>query len=318
MNGENKTKVSKAEERRIKKYANMPLKEFSTPKAVLKMIFYPPTSFWSIHFTMTTVRKFFLLQHKQKWGWSHYPVINVESPLDEKVPFDPEKIYTYMDFSAYFCRPMGMLYKRLGMFRSIKISNMFFKFLTHEYHEAYKVYTYCMTTTNRPDYEGKPQFVKIHKTDPHFLCVPSLHCTIAAGAWAFFRKYLPTVLPKEEAEARIAEIRELGIAIIESVLFVKQHSVNCVPSALYMLTATTEPDFFPVEDALGVINVLFQNSPEIDADTKKELRDYFEYIYERDLLLNSFEDSWEESIKCWLREHAETTNQTQLLEKTSR
>lgn len=307
-------KISKRELKRIEKYAKKPLTDFKASTAVVTMIVFPSTSFWSLHFTMTTVRKFFLLQWSRKFNITHYPVLSVDAPLDEKIPFVPEKIGIYMDFSAFFCRAIGMLYKRIGMIRATEISNKFFKFLTHEYEEAYKIYTFSMTTTKRPDYEEMKPFRTIHKTDPHFLCVPSLHVTIAAGTWAFFRKYMKDVLPAEEAEMRVKELREEALAIIESVLFVKQHSVNCVPSALYMLSATTEDGFFTTEDAIEMFNILFQKAPEVSDEAKKEIFDYFNYIYERDYIQNIYEDDWAESIKNWMRQHAKETGQEKLLE----
>ena len=307
-------KINRKELKRIEKYANKPLREFKASTAVKTMIFYPGTSFWSLHFTMTTVRKFFLLQWSKKLKITHYPVLSVDSPLDEKIPFTPSKIGIYMDFSAYFCRGIGMLYKRIGMVRSTKISNLFFKFLTHEYQEAYKIYTFSMTTTNRPAYEGMKQFKTIHKTDPHYLCVPSLHVTIAAGTWAFYRKHMKEVLPAEEAERRVKELREQAVAIIESVLFVKQHSVNCVPSALYMLSSTTEKGFFTSDDAIEMLNDVFKTAPELSEDAKKEINEYFNYIYGRNYIQNIYEDDWTQSIKDWMRQHAKETGQEALLE----
>lgn len=301
--------MSKLENKRIAKYATKPLAEFSCPKSVVTMVLFPSTSFWSVHFTMTTVRKFFLLQWKQKHHLTHYPIINVESDLDYKIPFTPSKIYVYMDFSAFFCRPLGMLYHRLGMAKSTKFSNNFFKFLTHMYNCAYDIYTFSMTTTNRPDYEEMPQFVTIHKNDPHYLCVPSLHVTIACGTYIFHKHYLSTVLPEEEAAPRIEEIRQEAAAIVESVLFVKQHSVNCVPAALYMLTATMPEDFFPKETALEFIDMLFQNPDDLSPEIAEETRNHFKTVYNQFYEENKKCGKWQEPVKNWLINHAKKTNQ---------
>ena len=76
-----------------------------------------------------------------------------------------------------------------------------------------------------------------------------------------------------------------------------------------MITAVFGKDFFSAKDAVNFIEELFKNSAEIDQKTRKEILDYFTGLYEQNLLENSFNDTWQESIKRWLTSYAEKTGQ---------
>ena len=61
---------------------------------------------------------------------------------------------------------------------------------------------------------------------------------------------------------------------------------------------------------------LFENTPEIQPEVKKEIQEYFKYMYERSFLEHIYENKWQDCIKNWLIEHARNTNQNpEVLEK---
>lgn len=293
------------------KYAKIPLKNFSPVFPFLVYPFYPASVRGAWDFITAILIKFFWLQMKQKLHITHKPVIYVDTELDDKIPFVPEKIDTYMGFIPFLLKPTWMLKKRLGVKKAAPYINEYFHFLASMYKNAASIYKFCLTTTHRPNYKKNHHFRTIHFFDPHYLCVPSLHVTIAAGTYAFFKKkFAEKILPEQETQNRLEEIKKEGIAIIESVLFVKQHSVNCIPIALYMLNASIDNKLLSINDAVQLIDELFSNAPEISENLKKEINNYFHYMYERTLLENCYSNNWQDCVKHWLTDYAKSTGQT--------
>lgn len=293
-----------------KNCTNKSLKDFSSVAPFFVFPFHRETFSGTWDFIYSILWHFFWLQTRQKLHLSHRPVIYVDTPLDDKIPFCPEKIETYIGFIPFFIKPAWMLTKEIGLKKAGPIINEYTHYLAQMYKNAASIYRFCLTTTHRPKYLKNKHFRTIHFFDPHLLCVPSLHVSIAAGTYAFFKnKLTDDILPPEETKFRIAEIKQQAIDIIESVLFVKQHSVNCIPAALYMLTASSNGNFITINETIDLINDLFKTSPEISQDVKKEINNHFKYMFERTLLESFYSDNWQDCIKHWLLEHAEQTGQ---------
>lgn len=302
-------KIAKSEERKIK-YSQKPMEEFSStmPWFYLPLHFRTFKQAWRL--INSVLSQFFFLQTFQKLHITKRPVIYVDTSLDEKIPFIPEKVKTYMSFIPFFVRPISMMIKRMGYRQAVPYINNFLDFLSTQYHNAASIYKFCMTTTHRPHYMGSREFRAIHLADPHLLCVPSLHVTIAAGTYAWFKQFFTNSdFSEQEVEFRLNEIYSQAQAIIESVLFVKQHSVNCIPIALYMLTSTMGSSFFSVEDADTFMSDLFSRSTEIPENTRKEITGYFKFMYEKNFLENLYSEDWQDCIKHWLLDFADATNQ---------
>lgn len=298
------------EQKRIEKYSKKPIDQFSPILPWIYLPFRPKTFKKAWRLINSVLSQFFFLQTFQALHLTHRPVIYVDTELDEKIPFVPEHVKTYMSFIPFFIKPISMLIKRCGYRNAAPYINVFLKFLATQYHNASSIYKFCMTTTHRPDYKKSKEFRTIHAADPHLLCVPSLHVTIAAGTYAWFKQFFQTdLLPKEEAEMRLEEIHQQAIKITESVLFVKQHSVNCIPLALYMLTSTMNKSFFSIQDADDFMSELFRNSPEIPESDRTEIRNYFKFMYEKSLLENIYSENWQDCVKHWLIDFANSTGQ---------
>ena len=265
----------------------------------------------------TVICDFFLLQNLHKFKITKHHVIFVDAPLDKKIPFDPSKVQTYMNFIPYFLKPTVMLIKRMGYKNSAPYLNEYLDFIATMYKNAASIYRFCMTTTHRPDYKKGKEFKTIHIADPHLLCVPSLHVTIAAGTYAWFKQFFKlNLFEKEEADFYLNELFNEGQKITESVLYVKQHSVNCIPIALYMLSSSMNEEFFSVNDADNFMTSLFSDCSDIDENSKTEIREYFKFMYERNFLENIYADKWQDCIKHWLIDYAKETNQNwELLEE---
>ncbi|MBP5520470.1 MAG: hypothetical protein J6X84_07830 [Treponema sp.] len=252
----------------------------------------------------------------QKFHFTKRLVINIETDIDDKIPFEPEQVKNYLSFVSFFLKPMDMLKNRLGYFKAAPYLCLYLKFLSKIYSNAATIFRYCMTTTTRPKYYKTRKFRTIHFFDPHLLCAPSIHVAISAGTYAWFKQcFMLGIFDNDEAQEYLAEIKTQAIKIVESVLFVKQHSVNCVPLALYMLSTTMNKSFFTAQDATDFIESLFVNSPEIDPQVRNEILEHFFYMYDRTLLESRFCDEWQICIKHWLNDFAVQSGQNVTFEQ---
>ncbi len=298
------------ENKRQKKYAKKELEKFSPalPWIFLPFGFRTFKAAWGL--ISTVIGDFFLLQQFQRLHLTHHPVIYVDTDLDNDIPFIQEKVSTYLSFIKFFVQPMCMLIQRLGYKKAAPYLNSFITTLTSMYKNAASIYRFCMTTTHRPKEKVNFKFKFIYFSDPHLLCVPSLHVTLAAGTYIWFKNlFTQDIFSKEEQDFRINELYTKAIAITESVLFVKQHSVNCIPLALYMLSSSFGTEFFSIDEAVHFMSDLYKNSPEIPDAKKKEITEYFLFMYETSLLENNYNERWQDCIKNWLLTFAEKTNQ---------
>lgn len=302
--------TTNSEKSRIAKVTGKSILSFSPvlPYFVLPWHFSSMPAVFS--FLSTVASDFFGLQFFEKWRWKHIPVINVQTPLDDKIPFVPSKVTIYLDFVNFWLRPLTMLMHRFGIRRSLPYCIDFLHLIRKAYYEAARVYKFRLSTTNRPEYEGMPQFKNIHKLDPHFLCVPSLHIAIVVLCYTFYRKLFDSEhFTQEEKNMWNRELYTEAVEIAESVLYIKQHSVNCIPAALYMMTCITEK-LFSTDDAVAFINELFSHSDDIKAEDRSEIIDYIQYMYERLLLEGCHETDWVVPVQHWLLEYAHKTGQT--------
>lgn len=283
-----------------------PLARFSVLRSYLILPFSRKTAGHFFRFIGGVITNFFLIQQKQKIGSTHIPVVHVDHPLDEKIAFTPGKVKIYLDFVGFFIRIFSMLLKRLGLKTGLKYCADFFDFLTRLYKNAGSVYSQCLTTTDRPHYKKNLRFLVIHLFDPHLLCVPSLHVAIVAGCWAFVRDVFSqkdVFLSDEEKNSILEEIYGGAVAIIETVLYVKQHSINCVAAALYMLTFSEGKGFFSAADADKITGDLFALQDNVEASAKDEIRSYISGLYKKLASAGETSSSWQKPVLDFLRQY---------------
>lgn len=189
----------------------------------------------------TIFKDFFFIQFKGVFFSKRYRTVNLDHPLDERIPFSPKHVGIYMDFTPMWGRAIYWGQKKYGK----NFTHDFARFLIDLrmlYLEAAKVYRYSFSTTTRPPaVRGSLNFFLIHLFDPHLNCLPSLHIMVIWYCWYAMRELVIKHDPEYTVENvdQCPEVRFLfkhASEIGESVLFVKQHSVNCIPAALYMLT----------------------------------------------------------------------------------
>lgn len=268
-----------------------------------------------IYFIKTVLVHFFLNQFARKFGFTQTPIAKVDNELDDKIPFTPKKIGTYLDFTAFWLRPLTMVLFRLGPKKAKPIIRDFVKKITLTYKSAARVYKVCMSTTKRPRYYKMFYFRMIHFFDPHYLCVPSLHISVVSLVWGFYRKLFAesTDFTEEEKKFYLEEIYDDAIKIAETVLYIKQHSVNCIPAALYMMSVLLHP-YFTAEDGIQFLRDMFIKT-DIPEHDQKELKDYMYFIYERFLLVGITGDNWILPIKTWLKEYCVNSGQVNVAKK---
>ncbi len=290
-------------EKRIAKLDGRTVKSFRAIHAY-KFYFFHPKVFPSIiRFAWCVLKDFFALQFNQKFSFKKIPVINVDHPLDSKIPFNPAKIKTYLDFINFWIRPFALLTDRIGVHRTAPLLKKWVDLIHQEYYEASRMYRYRLSTTERPKYH-RGLFSVIHSLDPHLCCVPSLHIAILALFYAYMKNiFKDETFTEKERFLWTTETYNYAIEIAESVLYVKQHSVNCIPAALYMVTRLY-PDMFTPTDATNFINDMFLSATDIDFKDASAIREHISFSYECFLLEGCITNDWRDPVKKWINSYS--------------
>ncbi|MDR3312645.1 MAG: hypothetical protein LBS64_05900 [Spirochaetaceae bacterium] len=239
------------------------------------------------------IRDFFTLQYCARRGPTAAAVVPVDHPLDALVPFRPDLAALYLDFINYWIRPFSMALRRYPGKKGLCLCRDFLTLLRVTYREAARVYRFRLSTTARPPCTT-PLICRIRRIDPHLLCVPSLHVAILALTWAYWRDVL-----NAEGRAMAEDLWAGALNITESVLYVKQHSVNCISAALHM-TNRLIPTLFTPADAVSFIDALFREAPDITAEAQGQLREYMRRLFDRFQSDPAGSSDWAQPVKDWL------------------
>ena len=267
----------------------------SVPAIALRALRHPATALGVARFVGTVLKDFFALQFAVKLGLRRVPVVDVDHPLDARIPFTPERIATYLDFISFWIRPLGWIARHHGPRAFVTHGVRFLGLIDRCYREAAEVYRAGLTTTRRPRYY-RGRFLAIHLFDPHLLCVPSLHVMIVVLAWTQYRRALAELgVPDADRSALTTELFDGAVDITESVLFIKQHSVNCLPAALYAMTRITPSEVSPA-DVAAFTDRLF---PDLEAGA--EIRAHIAATYAR-LLEQGADEPWPATVQRFIRE----------------
>ena len=227
--------------------------------AFFKSFFAPPLRPAFLKGVPSILYNFFYRQHLAAFLPGRIPVTKVDHPLDKKIPFVPSWVTIYIDFTHFWIRMLSFLLRRYRR-RSYPYASDFIKSMGDLYSFAGQVYTRNLSTTKRPFYIARPRFFVIHLLDPHLMCVPSLHVMVVIHTWKMFSVIVNKLGEGEILKEQILEVKQGALAISQAILFVKQHSVNCIPAALYAMTSF-DPVNFPPEEAEAFTNLLFSPAP---------------------------------------------------------
>ncbi|MDR0455617.1 MAG: hypothetical protein LBH20_02905 [Treponema sp.] len=207
---------------------------------------------------------FFLRQYRAAWLPGRVPVSRVDHPLDLKIPFVPAWITIYLDFIAFWVRMLSFLL-RTYRHKAFDAVRDFLTSIGELYRFAAETYQRNFSTTNRPFYIARPRFFLIHLVDPHLMCIPSLHVMVVIWTYTRFAAILRSLHETEHSSALVGEMKQGALAITQAILFVKQHSVNCIAAALYAMTRFDEKQF-PPQEAEAFTALLFGDPPPSPAD----------------------------------------------------
>jgi hypothetical protein len=213
----------------------------------------------SIRCIFSIFYNFFYRQYKAAWLPGRAPVSRADHPLDKKIPFTPSWVTIYLDFVFFWIRMLTFLLRRFRHKAYAHVGD-FLVSMGKLYAFAAETYRKNFSTTDRPFYIARPRFFLIHLMDPHLMCVPSLHVMVVIHTWTKFAAMLRSLGEAENCAAQIEEMKQGALAITQAVLFVKQHSVNCIPAALYAVTCF-DPELFPPEEAEAFAAMLFGPPP---------------------------------------------------------
>ena len=271
----------------------------------------------------TIAYNFFLRQYRAAYLPGRAPVSSVDHPLDRKIPFTPSWVTIYLDFVPFWMRMVSFLlrnYKRTAHEAVID----FVSSMGELYKFAAGVYQKNFSTTARPFYIARPRFFAIHLLDPHLMCIPSLHVMIAIRTYTKFRQIMRTLGDEQKFAAQIEEMRQGALAISRAILYIKQHSINCVSAALYAMCCF-DPDLFTAEDAQAFTAELFNGavpaagnskgkianllvrpasapSCTIAADDIAEIQEHVIRLFRRFMSEKQEAENWDEPLLQFLRE----------------
>jgi hypothetical protein len=242
---------------------------------------------------------FFFIQYKAALFPGSIPLTWVDHPLDEKIPFSPWWVRRYLDFIAFWVRLIGFLlsaYGRKGLGPALDLIDS----MGRLYGFAAQVYTKNLSTTRRPRYLRHPRFILIHATDPHLMCIPSLHVMVVIRAYTAFRDAIRSLGDDRELAPLLEAVKQGAVGITQALLYVKQHSINCVAAALYSMTCFDRA-LFPPQEALDFIARLFIHSHRPGPEDGERIRKAIREGYGGFLAAAAGASSWEEPLLAFLR-----------------
>jgi hypothetical protein len=253
------------------------LVEQSPGRTILLILGSPVLRGAGINCFKSIFRNFFFLQYKAALLPGRVPVTSVDHPLDAKIPFIPRWVDIYLDFIAFWLRSLGFLLNRYGR-RALDTVKDFICSMDRLYGFSAVVYAQNFSTTERPWYIARPRFLLIHLTDPHLMCIPSLHVMVVIRTYTKFREMVRNLGDEAAMGSEIEELRRGAVRITEAILHVKQHSVNCVAAAMYAMTRF-DPPLFPRLEAEDFASRLFRSSESILPGDAAVIRNHIIDLY---------------------------------------
>jgi hypothetical protein len=252
----------------------------------------------------TAIRFFFLPQYQALLFPKRVPVSRADHPLDDHIPFNPRWVYIYLDFVAFWIRIAGFLLERCGK-NGVESACAFIQSIERLYAFAAQLYRKNLSTTRRPRYLKGIRFFLIHMTDPHLMCIPSLHVMIVIRGYTAFRQILASMNKAESCATELESVKRQALNITQAILYVKQHSVNCIPAAMYAMSRF-DPPLFPAKEAEIFAGGLFSfrdGLPEGDAVKERdvpEIRGHIVSLYRRFVEEGKHARHWTEPLLDFL------------------
>ena len=225
-------------------------------------------------FLGTLLTTFFIPQYQSRIRIRKRKIVNVDHELDKLIPFSLDHFKTYMSFSHIWIKSIYFLYREFGN-RALPFIEKYLKNIDQLYKNGFDVSDRCQSTTTRPDSGRHIKLKLLHWVDPHLHCVPSLHVMVIC----FNHLRIGTIIRELTGstrgyEAELEYLANQAILITNSILFMKQHSINCIPAGLFALSE--ECSEFNDEYALNLVETLKR----INMDSIERFEDIASYITE--------------------------------------
>ena len=266
-----------------------------------KSITVPCLRLVSARCVFSIIKNFFFLQYRCAL-LKRVPVSKADHPLDEKIIFNPSWVSIYLDFVNFWVRMLSFFLRNFKRRAYIPVMN-FIESMDRLYAFASIVYRKNLSTTKRPFYIKKPKFFLIHLTDPHLMCIPSLHVMVVIRTYTLFKEAIKSLGEELRYAPQLEELRRGAIAITEAVLYIKQHSVNCVSAAMYAI-ACFEPRLFPLVEAERFVSGLFCGTQEENTVSKEDslmIREHILSLYRSFIAQKEKSNDWTEPLLGFLR-----------------
>ena len=272
----------------------------SVPMSFVRVLGSPYLRATALRCIASIFRHFFLAQYRAAFLPGLIPVSRADHPLDSKIPFWPGKVNIYLDFVAFWIRCLGFILRVYGR-RALEPARHFIETMGQAYASAAEVYQKHLSTTDRPFYIAHPRFLPIHGLDPHLMCIPSLHVMVVIRTYTAFGQILQALGGTEKAAPNVEELYRGAIAITEAVLYIKQHSVNCIPAAMYSMTRF-EGGLFPPCEAERFTADLFMREDVPGKEDAEEIRQYILALYRRFVAEGEKAAHWTAPLLDFLKE----------------
>jgi len=277
----------------------------SVPLTVFRILGSPYLRITALQSTASIFRNFFFLQYRAALSPGLIPVTRVDHPLDLKIPFLPGKVNVYLDFIAFWVRCLGFLLRHCGR-RALEPVRNFIEGIGQVYAFAAEVYRVNLSTTDRPFYIRRLRFLIIHAVDPHLMCIPSLHVMIVIRTYTLFKEIIKSLKLEERFAAQAEELRRGALAITEAVLYIKQHSVNCISAAMYAMSRFDrfdkfDPGLFPPAEAERFASEIFRTGESLSKEDGDEIREYILALYRRFLDEGEKCEDWKKPLLDFLK-----------------
>jgi hypothetical protein len=107
----------------------------------------------------------------------------------------------------------------------------------------------------------------------------------------------------ERFAPQLEEIKQGALTITEALLYVKQHSINCVAAAMYTMTCFDQT-LFSQEEGNDFVSQLFRHTQKPAPHDSTRIRNYIMERYTGFLSEAAGASSWEEPLLKFLRSRA--------------
>jgi hypothetical protein len=231
----------------------------------------------AVSFIATVIRRFFFDQFMYRLKPGRVPVKNIEHPLDALIPVRYEMAGVYLGFIKLWIFALAYLRKRIGTEFDADIVE-FLAGLKRCYADASGIYGQCLTTTRRPARAPCPQLAFVYAVDPHLFCVPSLHVLVVGYTYRRLRDLLEARGLDRRFAVELEALRNRAIAITESILYVRQHSVNCIPAALSMIQVIVPS--YDAAESKDFLSALFKTETQLTLEQRTETIGYMATLYD--------------------------------------